>query len=153
VPFKLTDKGKGELAKRGKSYAQSGRIGIQGSKASAPHGQGKGQTIGEIAAEHELGLGVPQRSFLRVFCDQNDKEIRTWLKAAALKIELGASTPDREVGLICARIQAGVQEFIANGQVEPPNAPATIARKKSSTPLIDTGQLRSAITWELEQIK
>jgi hypothetical protein len=145
----LTDKGK---LPKGKSFVKAGRIGIQGSKASAPHGQGKGQTIGEIAAEHELGLGVPQRSFLRAYTDQEDKTIRQRLKDAALRIELAGSTPDKEIGLICARIQAGVQEYIANGQVEPPNAPATIARKGSSTPLIDTGQLRSAITWELEKL-
>jgi hypothetical protein len=32
-----------------------------------------------------------------------------------------------------------------------PNAPFTVALKGSSTPLIDTGQLRQSITWSVEK--
>lgn len=32
----------------------------------------------------------------------------------------------------------------------PPNTPSTIARKGSSNPLIDTGAMRGAVTWKLD---
>ena len=33
---------------------------------------------------------------------------------------------------------------------EPPNSPATIALKGSDNPLVDTGHMRQAVTWEVE---
>ena len=32
-----------------------------------------------------------------------------------------------------------------------PNAPYTVAKKGSSTPLIDSGQLRQSISWEVKK--
>jgi hypothetical protein len=42
-----------------------------------------------------------------------------------------------------------IKQRIANG-IAPPNSPYTIARKGSSKPLIDTGQLRNSITYQVE---
>ena len=36
---------------------------------------------------------------------------------------------------------------------DPPNAPATIKKKKSSNPLVDTGLLMQSVTWELRKPK
>ena len=36
---------------------------------------------------------------------------------------------------------------------DPPNAPYTIAKKKSSNPLVDTGLLMQSVTWELRKPK
>ena len=44
----------------------------------------------------------------------------------------------------------GVIEKIDNTYT-PPNAPATIKRKGSSHPLIDTGQMRRSISWEIQE--
>jgi hypothetical protein len=41
-----------------------------------------------------------------------------------------------------------VQMRISQG-IPPALAQATVDRKKSSVPLVDTGQLRSAITWQV----
>jgi hypothetical protein len=46
---------------------------------------------------------------------------------------------------------AAVKRTITSGQVTPPDAPGTIARKGSSTPLIDEGQLVNAITYAVEK--
>jgi len=40
-----------------------------------------------------------------------------------------------------------IKRAIANREFVP-NAPATIRKKKSSTPLVDTGQLRASITYQ-----
>jgi hypothetical protein len=36
---------------------------------------------------------------------------------------------------------------------EPPNAPSTVAKKKSANPLVDTGLLMQSVTWELRKHK
>jgi hypothetical protein len=45
-----------------------------------------------------------------------------------------------------------VQRIIALS-LEPPNRPATIARKGSDTTLVDTGQLRQNISYRIESAK
>lgn len=42
--------------------------------------------------------------------------------------------------------QGAVRSYMTDLQ-SPPNAPSTIKKKGSSNPLIDTGELRSSITW------
>lgn len=42
--------------------------------------------------------------------------------------------------------QGAVRSYMTDLQ-DPPNAPSTIKKKGSSNPLIDTGELRSSITW------
>jgi len=41
-----------------------------------------------------------------------------------------------------------IQQFMVDLK-HPPNAPITIARKGSSNPLIDTGQLMNSVTWQV----
>ena len=43
------------------------------------------------------------------------------------------------------------KKYITDGTHLAPNAPATIARKGSSTPLIDTGALLNSITYEVRK--
>jgi hypothetical protein len=47
-----------------------------------------------------------------------------------------------------AKVAALLQNRISAG-IDPPNSAATIARKGSSKPLVDTGQLKAAITWRV----
>ena len=49
-------------------------------------------------------------------------------------------------GLVGASAAAAVQHSIVRLR-EPPNSPYTIARKGSSNPLIDTGTMRTAVSW------
>lgn len=53
------------------------------------------------------------------------------------------------IGAIAA---GGVQEYMTDLKT-PPNAPSTIAQKKSDNPLIDTGALRQSVTWKIQQGK
>lgn len=145
-------------------------VGVQGEKAQALHesgqpsgfaellagdlkakGQAPPQTMVEIANEHEFGLGVPERSWLRDWVDENEAMIRNDLRRAAMRIIEGKLTAHQASDLLGTKYVAAIQTRIANG-IQPPNAPSTIARKGSSTPLIDTGQFRSAITYIMEQL-
>lgn len=114
--------------------------GIHGREGGAEH---EGGTVSEIAEINEFGLGVPQRSFVRAWFDENldkfPKAIRAELEAA-----LKAGKPKQAFKSLAVTIQASIQQRISNG-IEPENADSTILQKGSSTPLIDEGILRSAI--------
>jgi hypothetical protein len=105
-----------------------------------------GTTIAEIASEHELGLGVPERSFIRAYVDANAVQIGNDLRQAAKQIILGKLTNEQAATLIGLKHAAGIQKYISDGRVTPPLSAFTIGKKGSATPLLDTGQLRSAIT-------
>lgn len=151
---------KGSLAKHVQELAQLGAVtlGVQGREASATHtpdpkAQPKGpqprqsiQTIGEIAERHELGLGVPERSWLRAWVDAHEGMIRADAGKAMRRVLEGKLTREQALEILALKWQGAIQQWIADGRVQPPLSQVTIDRKGSSVPLIDTGQLRSAIT-------
>jgi hypothetical protein len=132
-------------------YAFTVLVGVQGEEASAVHRGNQPQTMAEIANEHEFGLGVPERSWLRAWVDENQPMIQNDLRRAAMRILEGRLTIQQAADLLGTKYVASIQMRIANG-IAPANAPATIERKGSSTPLIDTGQFRSSITYIMEQL-
>lgn len=103
-------------------------------------------TVGEIAEIHEFGLGVPERSWLRSWCDAKQEMIARDAADALRQVILGKLTRDRALGILCVKWVGDLQEWFSSGNIQPPLNDDTIKRKGSSTPLIDTGQLRSAIT-------
>ena len=122
------------------------RVGIIGSEAADDHG---GLTTGYIAAIHELGAGVERRSWLRDWVEPNRKKISEFLGQAMKAMSAGV-TANRALGVLGAWAQGEIQKRISNG-IPPALKPSTIAQKGSSTPLIDTGQLRTSITYEVEK--
>jgi hypothetical protein len=61
----------------------------------------------------------------------------------------GKRTSDQVLEILGQRAVGQIQERIASG-IAPANAPSTVAKKGSSTPLIDTGVLRSSITYQVK---
>lgn len=128
------------------------KVGILGEKAAQQvKGSDVAMTIAQLAEIHELGLGVPERSFLRAWVEANEKQIEADMRAATRQVLLGRLTPEKAAKILGVKFVAGIQAFISSGKVQPPLAQSTIDRKGSSVPLIDTGQLRSAITYAVEQ--
>lgn len=123
------------------------RVGIMGREArEQKDGDGSGGlTVAEVGSFHEFGLGVPRRSFLRDTVDQKETRIRSALKQVAARVGRGAPL-ELELERIGLQIQGIIQDRISQS-IPPPLAPETIRRKKSSVSLIDTGQLRSSITY------
>jgi hypothetical protein len=142
-------------------------VGVMGTKAEATkrvrRARGRGRrrtsatnttTLLDVARANEFGLGVPERSFLRSTFDDHRGAYRQLL-AAGLRREIlaiarrGASpiNPRDAVTLkrVAVKAEGDVKRAIAAG-IPPPNHPLTVARKGSSKPLIDTGQLRTSIT-------
>lgn len=124
------------------------KVGVFGDKGSAAHTSGL--TVAEIAAQHELGIDVPQRSWLGAYIDQNSSKLLDLLENAIiafLKSKGKKSLEDslKQIGLFAV---GEIQERISSS-IPPPNAPMTVLRKGSDTTLIDTGQFRSSIASEL----
>lgn len=150
---KITDRDKG--AKRlAKALKQSAivTVGIhekEGAEAKDPEG---GLSLVEVAAVHEFGseaANIPRRSFIRDWFDETEQKQQERLRKLFDMVAKGGDleTLAKRFGLLC---QAEVQARIALG-IPPPLEEETIARKGGkSTPLINTGQLRTSITNQVE---
>lgn len=140
------DKGQKALLER-VTKAKSGvvDVGIFSDKGSEAAKKGKGVTVLDVATFNEFGLGVPERSFLRGYVDENEARIKGMIKVLALAVEQGKFTKQQALDRLGLQIVGEIQKRIASS-IPPPNAPSTIAKKGSSTTLVDTGQLRSSIT-------
>lgn len=69
-----------------KSGARSVDVGIlvsEGSQTKVGISGTSGKTVGEVAAMHEFGEGVPQRSFIRGWVDENKNVIKEVLATQA----------------------------------------------------------------------
>lgn len=130
-------------------------LGVVGDKATEPHkdadGKPSGITVGELAAIHELGLGVPERSWLRAWFEANHRTVIVDVKAGLAQVVQGRLTHEGLLELLGNKYAAQIKARIIAG-VDPPNAESTIQRKGSSTPLIDTGQLLSSIGYEVRRL-
>lgn len=117
---------------------------------AAAQSRAKRLSLLEVATLHEFGGGaVPQRSFIRATIDAQRSEIERLQQLLGMQIVEGKIDHRTALELLGSKIAGWCQARIAAG-IAPALKPATIRRKGSSTPLVDTGQLRSAITWRVE---
>jgi len=93
--------------------------------------------------------GIPERPFMRNAMRGNRKKYANAMKVSVKKILLGETTLRVVLGKLGALAQGDIQNEITALRT-PENAPATIKRKGSSNPLIDTGEMRQAVTWKIE---
>lgn len=108
------------------------------------HSDASGEVMAKAEA-NEFGTDTaPARSFVGAFADEHQDEIVTMIEKQLEQAIKQGRDPLQALEAIALKIQGDMQANIAAG-IEPPNAPATIARKGSSTPLIDKGELRSSI--------
>jgi len=149
-----TDRGAKALLRRASELAarRHVRVGILADEPKKEHaGENAGVTLLEVAAAHEFGVPghIPQRSFIRATVDEKREEI-TALQVKLARLALaGKLTVDAALDQLGAKVAGMCQNRIAEG-LEPALAQETIDRKGSSTPLVDTGQLRSSITWKVD---
>lgn len=110
-----------------------------------------GVSVAKIAAIHEFGSKdgrIPERSFMRSSIDGNQKQLEDLIKKLTAKIVDKRMSTVVALGLIGQFLRDKMVSKI-NAGVPPPNAPYTIEKKGSSKPLIDTGQLKGSIDWEI----
>lgn len=100
---------------------------------------------------------IPSRSFLRatlvIHKDKYKTRIERILQGALSKVGKGGSYDvDQAFERLGAEYVEDVRARIRAG-IAPPNRPATIKRKKSSIPLIETGRLLKAISYTMIKVK
>lgn len=144
---------KRELARQTEGGGLYGKAGVIGEKGQTEHAENDGEplTNAELGLIHEFGLGVPERSFLRAAFDRNQPKYLDNLQKLIAAVYDGKITIERALGLLSQQAASDMRNFIRERQVEPANSEATIARKGSSVPLIDSGQLINALTGAVER--
>lgn len=91
---------------------------------------------------HEIKM--PERSFIRGTVDAKGRQITKIAKTLMQSVFKKQRTTKQALGLLGIFVQGLIRGRMSAG-IPPPLKPATIKRKGSSKPLIDTGQLRSSI--------
>lgn len=146
------DHGYKALVKRIKSAAEEQvvTVGIHSAEGGAPAESGDGISVLEVATIQEFGLGnVPARSFVRAWADEQKGENEAILKKLAESVVKGQNTTHSALDKAGLVFVASMRQRVRGG-IPPALHPTTIARKGSSTPLIDTGQLVGSITHKVE---
>jgi len=105
-------------------------------------------TVATIGYRHEFGIGVPERSFFRTtLADEKTKLIQIQNKML-VKILDGEQTTKNALGQLGEYLSGKIQKKIVDIK-SPANSEATKAKKGSSNPLIDTGQLKNSIKYKV----
>lgn len=143
---RLTDDGKRIFRELDKLASLMVAVGFQQGDAT----EESGVDICDVAAFNELGTEhIPSRPFMRQSIDGNADKITEFMQSKVDEI-IGGKTADqvlKEIGIF----QKGlVQETIKEGDFAP-NAPATIRKKGSATPLIDTGLMRQSVNYQIKK--
>ncbi len=148
---KDTDRGFKALQKRLKdTHGWKITVGVHDSAGN--HGSTQ-QSIADIALIHEFGApaaNIPARSFIGAWFDLHGAELSRKAQIDVQEYIAGAMQKVQVLARAGSRAVAGIQARMAQG-VPPPLKQATINRKGSSVPLIDTGQLRTSVTWAVKK--
>jgi len=158
----IVDKGWEAIKERINTVRGAGAVvsvGVQGIEGAANH-QGTTLSVAQLAAVHEFGkvihqprmnrtIRIPERSFLRATVDMYRDAIARRQVLLSQGYILGKFELKPAMELLGQYVVGLIKQRMANG-IPPANRPWTIAKKGSSKPLIDTGQLRNSITYKVE---
>lgn len=156
--IKDTDHGWAALLKKAAEDPQVVTVGLQGTKGSEEHSNSE-MPNAHIASVHEFGavievngheITIPERSFIRSTVDKHNG-YHDLIKQVGSSI-IGGKIHSIADGLkvIGEKVTSDIKGAIESG-LSPPNAASTIARKGSSKPLIDTAQMKNAITYDVHK--
>lgn len=111
-----------------------------------------GVSVVDYAMYNEFGTsrGIPARPFMSVTYDRYHSQTEKLIEHMYTQMLEGAFDPDHLLKVAGAEYQKRVQQTIRNAKEwAVPNAPSTIDRKGSSSPLIDTGRMVGAVRYEI----
>ena len=104
-----------------------------------------GLSVAEYGAYNEFGTkDIPERSFMRSTFDEKQSQINADMAKRYDQVKTGKIGVHRALSLVGERHAQDIQDKIGSN-IAPKNSDATIARKKSSKTLIDTGIMRQSI--------
>ncbi len=144
---------KAQMAKVKGPHVKVGVTAAVGSEAKEERGEGDTKrrgpvTVVQVAWWNEFGTKtIPARSFIRSTHDENRRRLMLMKRSLARKIAKGMA-PRRALTVLGEFMKAKQIQKIDRLRT-PPNAPGTIRRKRSSNPLVDFGQLKQSIQYEV----
>jgi len=111
-----------------------------------------GVAIYMYANFNEYGTSnIPSRPFFRTALNNNRKYIKEQLKELLGKVATGKITGEIALKSIGLEVQGLIQDSIKNGNWEP-NSARTIRKKKfKGQPLIETGSMLRAVSFEIRR--
>lgn len=126
-------------------------VGLLG-ESTYKKGESSEVSVVDYGTFNEFGTrNIHSRSFLGSTFDETNA-FKDETRALARKVYSGDMSPDKALNHLGMVAQAAVQVKITEGGTPyRPNADSTVARKGSSSPLIDDGDMRRAITYEVRK--
>ena len=127
------------------------KAGILAKDGSQNHSEGI--TVFQIGMIHEFGVpekNIPRRSFIRAPIENNIKEITKLIENNHKLVSENAMSAKVALDRIGIKAQNTIKESFRNNDWKPLKR-ATVKRKGSSRPLIDTGQLIGSISYIVEK--
>ena len=127
------------------------KAGILAKDGSENHSEGI--TVFQIGMIHEFGVpekNIPRRSFIRVPIENNIKEITKLIENNHKLVSENSMSAKVALDRIGIKAQNTIKESFRNNDWKPLKR-ATIKRKGSSRPLVDTGQLIGSISYIVEK--
>lgn len=110
-------------------------------------------SVAEVAAINEYGTeNNPERPFMRNAYQRNFDKLRFMVDKKYDDFLMARVSLFDALTAVGMFLQGEIQREIVNLK-RPPNSPRTIELKGSSNPLIDSGQLRQSITYEIEEMR
>lgn len=95
------------------------------------------------------GGPIPERPFMRNAMRNNQHKYAKAMEVSAPKILRGETTPEQVLNKLGILAVGDIQHEITT-LTTPANSPVTVKLKGSSKPLIDTGEMRQAVTYAVE---
>lgn len=135
------------------------KVGLMGEKAAEPKldddDQPTDATLIEVAVYNEFGTPdaehpIPPRPFIAAaFRGDGEKELGEKTRAIAKLLFAGKIDVKRAMGLLGLWGANRIKTYITTTDELVENAPITKKAKGSSRPLVDTGQLKNSMSWQV----
>lgn len=140
-----------KLQKRAKEIARKTvAVGFPKGKLNSPHYE-DGSSIIDVAIRNNFGLGVPRRDFMTPATKKWQAFCTELINSMKMPLIDGKIDIDDVLNLAGQKGADIISEEIIKLKT-PPNSPETIKRKKSSNPLVDTGDMSKAPTHEIREV-
>ena len=119
-------------------------------------GSRDGVPVAEYAAWNEYGVpgteekwAIPPRPFIRGYVDDNGEKIKNIQEMLVAQVIDGKIDPDTAADKLGKNTKEGIKHYIKTSSNFTPNAPATVKRKGTNRPLVETGLLRRSVNYKV----
>ena len=153
VKFESKDMGKAKIERELKAAKKL--VALVGIPSDAKrHEDNPNIGLAEIAFIMEKGSAVnniPARPFMQQTRQRNEKRMMGLSRKLLKALSNGSTTAMDAIKKLGASYEGAMKRIFIEGSFAP-DAPATVRRKKSSRPLIDTGLLRQSIKFKVAKV-